>query len=154
MRGRSIASANFKSPRRKPTGAVFGKEVLVLPRTRTATSISRRVTAVWRIASWDSQTGERQTRRRCQTASCVFTSNDPHHDRVHQTPSAGHNAYDRDNKARELMKWPHIHGTPVFARFDAKHAYMFVWPEKDTLKRFEWDRALFKPIPTTGAEYG
>jgi outer membrane protein assembly factor BamB len=34
--------------------------------------------------------------------------------------------------------WPHIHGTPVFAKFKDDRATMYVWPEKDFLKGFRW----------------
>jgi outer membrane protein assembly factor BamB len=43
--------------------------------------------------------------------------------------------------------WPHIHGTPVFARFGPDAQFLFVWPEKDLLKRFTFDGTLFNPMP-------
>jgi hypothetical protein len=37
---------------------------------------------------------------------------------------------------RDWVNWPHIHGSPVFARFQDGSAFMYVWPEKDHLKAF------------------
>jgi hypothetical protein len=34
--------------------------------------------------------------------------------------------------------WPHIHGTPVFGAFPDGRAFLYVWPEKDHLKSFQW----------------
>jgi hypothetical protein len=34
--------------------------------------------------------------------------------------------------------WPHIHGSPIFARFSNERAMLYVWPEKDHLKAFPW----------------
>ncbi len=39
--------------------------------------------------------------------------------------------------------WPHIHGTPVFARFRDGSAMLYVWPEKDHLKAFRWQGTRF-----------
>lgn len=38
----------------------------------------------------------------------------------------------------DWVAWPHIHGTPVFARFPDQSALLYVWPEKDHLKSFPW----------------
>ena len=65
-------------------------------------------------------------------------ADDRKRDHVWQKFPAGFNRYDPDFDTTEVMKWPHIHGTPAFARFDRQHAYLFVWPEKDALKRFRW----------------
>ena len=45
------------------------------------------------------------------------------------------------------LPWPHIHGTPVFARFQNDAQFLFVWPEKDRLKRFTFNGTLFDPKP-------
>jgi hypothetical protein len=82
----------------------------------------------------------------------AVTADEAKHDRVHQKFRAGENTYDADYPVQMLAKWPHIHGTPVFGRFDADHAFMFVWPEKDKLKRFRWDGARFDPRPGVGKE--
>jgi hypothetical protein len=34
--------------------------------------------------------------------------------------------------------WPHIHGGPVFAKFNNGSALLYIWPEKDHLKSFAW----------------
>ena len=34
--------------------------------------------------------------------------------------------------------WPHIHGSPVFARFPDRRSLLYVWPEKDHLKAYAW----------------
>jgi hypothetical protein len=47
----------------------------------------------------------------------------------------------------DWLPWPHIHGTPVFARFRNDAQFLFVWPEKDHLKRFTWNGARFDPRP-------
>ncbi|MEO8135750.1 MAG: hypothetical protein ABI831_17460, partial [Betaproteobacteria bacterium] len=47
------------------------------------------------------------------------------------------------------MRWPHIHGAPVFARF-GDEAFAFVWPEKDRIKRFRWRDDQFDPTPAQG----
>jgi len=78
-------------------------------------------------------------------------ADDPSFDRVQQKFQVGENRYEADYAACVLMKWPHIHGTPAFARFDAQHAYMFVWPEKDSLKRYEWKGERFDRPPERGS---
>jgi hypothetical protein len=80
-------------------------------------------------------------------------ADDPSRDRVHQKFQAGQNTYDSDFPVNALMKWPHIHGTPVFGRFDPQHAFMFVWPEKDTLKRYQWMGVRLDANPTPGLEH-
>jgi hypothetical protein len=47
----------------------------------------------------------------------------------------------------DWMTWPHIHGTPVFARFRPDAQFLFVWPEKDRLKRFQWLGDRVDPTP-------
>ena len=79
-------------------------------------------------------------------------ADDPSHDRMHQKFFAGRNTFDKTYNVVDLAKWPHIHGTPVWARFDSKRAFMFVWPEKDTLKRFEWKGDRFDAVPAVGEE--
>jgi hypothetical protein len=74
-------------------------------------------------------------------------------DHAYQKLTVGENTYDPDYSASDLMKWPHIHGTPAFARFEGRHAYMFVWPEKDTIKRYEWDGRHFNRNPLRGKEH-
>ena len=78
---------------------------------------------------------------------------DANRDHVHQKLLAGENTYDSDYFVSQLMKWPHIHGTPVFARFDARRAFLFVWPEKDALKRYQWDGVRLDPRATRGREF-
>jgi len=38
----------------------------------------------------------------------------------------------------DWIMWPHIHGTPVFGAFPDGRAFLYVWPEKDALKSFQW----------------
>jgi outer membrane protein assembly factor BamB len=40
-------------------------------------------------------------------------------------------------------QYPHVHGSPVFARFADGSGRMYVWPEKDHLKSFPWTGAGF-----------
>ncbi len=75
---------------------------------------------------------------------------DPKRDRVQQKFRAGFNKFADDYKVTELLQWPHIHGTPVFARFGPEEAYLFVWPEKDRLKRYRWRGDRFDPLPQQG----
>jgi outer membrane protein assembly factor BamB len=73
---------------------------------------------------------------------------DPALDYMHQKFQAGINTYQNDpdpqirdaNTVRlsDWPNWPHIHGTPVFARFGRNNEFLFVWPEKDKIKRFRW----------------
>ena len=44
--------------------------------------------------------------------------------------------------------WPHIHGTPVFGSFPDGRTFLYVWPEKDFLKSFQWRTTLFDTAPT------
>ena len=47
----------------------------------------------------------------------------------------------RKDKGVSMDHWapsPHIHGTAVFGDFGQGVAYLYVWPEKDYLKAFEW----------------
>ncbi|HKW91212.1 MAG TPA: hypothetical protein VJX92_04885 [Methylomirabilota bacterium] len=74
----------------------------------------------------------------------------PNHDRVQQKFQLGFNQYDPDYAVHDLMRWPHIHGTPVFARFAPDLAYIYVWPEKDRIKRFRWLGERFEPTSTRG----
>jgi len=73
-------------------------------------------------------------------------------DHVWQKFPAAFNQYDPDFDTTEVMKWPHIHGTPVFVRFDRQHAYLFAWPEKDAIKRFRWieESSRFDEQPAKG----
>jgi hypothetical protein len=72
----------------------------------------------------------------------------PKRDDVHQKFQASENRYTNgDFLLSDWRQWPHIHGTPVFARFSDAQAFLFVWPEKDTLKRFQWDGNLFGDVP-------
>jgi outer membrane protein assembly factor BamB len=75
---------------------------------------------------------------------------DPNRDRVKQKFQVGFNQYDRDYPVHDLMRWPHIHGTPVFARFGPDLAFIFVWPEKDRIKRFRWLGDRLEPVSTRG----
>jgi hypothetical protein len=75
---------------------------------------------------------------------------DPQRDHVRQKLQAGVNQYDSNFPIRDLMRWPHIHGAPVFGRFGSD-AFAFVWPEKDRIKRFRWrDDGQFDPAPLEG----
>jgi hypothetical protein len=38
----------------------------------------------------------------------------------------------------DWFNWSHIHGGPVFARFPDGTARLYLWPEKDHLKSFQW----------------
>jgi hypothetical protein len=44
--------------------------------------------------------------------------------------------------------WPHIHGTPIFGSFPDGRAFLYVWPEKDFLKSFQWQTTQFDTTPT------
>ena len=46
------------------------------------------------------------------------------------------------------LPWPHIHGTPVFGEFSDGRAYLYIWPEKDHLKSFQWLGNGFQTKPT------
>jgi hypothetical protein len=88
---------------------------------------------------------------------------DPARDFAHQKFQGGVNQYDVTSCAdpsrpcffgdfnnlslTNWSPWPHIHGTPVFARFRNDAQFLFVWPEKDRLKRFTWNGTLFDPRP-------
>jgi hypothetical protein len=90
---------------------------------------------------------------------------DPARDFVHQKFQAGVNQYDvascggsdasrpcffggfNHPTLTDWPPWPHIHGTPVFARFRGDAQFLFVWPEKDRLKRFTFNGTLFDPTP-------
>jgi hypothetical protein len=88
---------------------------------------------------------------------------DPARDFAHQKFQAGVNQYDVTGCAdpsracffgsfnhlslTDWMPWPHIHGTPVFARLRDDAQFLFVWPEKDRLKRFAWNGTFFDPRP-------
>ena len=76
---------------------------------------------------------------------------DPKRDRVQQKFQAGVNQYDADYLLKDLARWPHIHGTPVFARFVGGQSFMFVWPEKDWIKRYRWRGDRFDPAPRLGS---
>jgi hypothetical protein len=95
---------------------------------------------------------------------------DPLRDRAHQKFQAGVNQYDVPScggaDASRLcffgdfnhlsltgwLQWPHIHGTPVFAHFGDDAQYLFVWPEKDRLKRFTWNGTRFNTAPLESAD--
>jgi hypothetical protein len=49
------------------------------------------------------------------------------------------------------LRWPHIHGTPVFGDFRNGNAFLYVWPEKDYLKSFRWLGNRFATPPKTAA---
>ena len=86
---------------------------------------------------------------------------DPSRDFAHQKFQAGVNQYDVPHCADasqpcffgdfnrvaldDWLDWPHMHGTPAFARFRSNAQFLFVWPEKDRLKRFTWDGSRFDP---------
>jgi hypothetical protein len=91
---------------------------------------------------------------------------DPSRDFVHQKIQAGVNQYDVTACAStdphpppcffanfnrlsltDWPAWPHMHGTPVFAHFRDDARFLFVWPEKDRLKRFAWNGTRFDPTP-------
>jgi hypothetical protein len=100
---------------------------------------------------------------RCAEYSPQLLNDDPARDFVHQKFQAGVNQYDVPNCSDAMRpcffgdlnhldlfgwpKWPHIHGTPVFARFQSGAQFLFVWPEKDYLKRFTFNGTLFDPTP-------
>jgi outer membrane protein assembly factor BamB len=95
---------------------------------------------------------------------------DPARDFAHQKFQAGVNQYDVPScggsdasrtcffgdfnhvTLTDWLTWPHIHGTPVFARFRDNAQFLFVWPEKDHLKRFSWNGTRFDPTPLESAE--
>jgi hypothetical protein len=44
---------------------------------------------------------------------------------------------------RDWLFWPHIHGTPVFAKFPDGAATLYIWPEKDHFKSYPWTGTKF-----------
>jgi hypothetical protein len=46
-------------------------------------------------------------------------------------------------RMHEWFHWPHIHGSPVFARFGDAGSFLYLWPEKDHLKAFPWSGNRF-----------
>jgi hypothetical protein len=48
----------------------------------------------------------------------------------------------------QWFPWPHIHGTPIFGSFPDGRTFLYVWPEKDFLKSFQWRTTLFDTTPT------
>jgi outer membrane protein assembly factor BamB len=57
----------------------------------------------------------------------------------------------------QWIVWPHVHGTPVFGSFPGAGDFLYVWPEKDTLKRVQmtgtgFDRAIRDAVSKLGAE--
>jgi hypothetical protein len=78
---------------------------------------------------------------------------DKQRDNVFQKFQAGENQYEDDEfKISAWERYPHIHGTPVFARFGNDQAFMFVWAEKDWLKQYHWhdDGEGFDRVPLKG----
>jgi hypothetical protein len=73
---------------------------------------------------------------------------DPSFDSVHQKFQATAVRYPdgMDYLLSDWIKWPHIHGTPAFARFGSDE-FMFLWGEKDRLKRFRWRDGKFELPP-------
>jgi alpha-tubulin suppressor-like RCC1 family protein len=81
-------------------------------------------------------------------------SDDARRDAVVQKVQAGSNVYfeadttgqkqmlvmcSKDGEpAFNFLHWPHIHGTPVFGTLTGGKSFLYVWPEKDDLKSFEW----------------
>ena len=88
-----------------------------------------------------------------QSSNHSDVPDDPSHDHVQQKFQVGRSHYEDDFPVRALAHWPHIHGTPVFASFSANQAFMFVWPEKDAIKRFHWLGDHFDPEPTQGSHF-
>lgn len=73
-------------------------------------------------------------------------------DHVHQKFQATAVRYHPDNETYLLpdwMQWPHIHGTPAFATFGSDE-FVFLWGEKDKLKRFRWRDGKFDLPPLEG----
>ena len=48
----------------------------------------------------------------------------------------------------QWFPWPHIHGTPIFGSFPDGRTFLYVWPEKDFLKSFQWRTTQFDTTPT------
>jgi hypothetical protein len=40
---------------------------------------------------------------------------------------------------RDVLQWPHVHGSPSYARLASGAEYVYVWPEKDRLRAFARD---------------
>jgi hypothetical protein len=83
------------------------------------------------------------------------TPDDPVRDRVHQKfqATAVRHATGTDYVLKNWMEWPHIHGTPAFARFGADE-FMFLWGEKDRPKRFRWRNGKMELPPLEGEPIG
>jgi hypothetical protein len=79
------------------------------------------------------------------------TPDDPVRDRVRQKfqATAVRHKIGADYRVGQWMRWPHIHGTPAFARFGADE-FMFLWGEKDRAKRFRWRSGKFELPPLEG----
>ena len=52
-----------------------------------------------------------------------------------------------------FMKWPRIHGTPVFGRLGGGESWLYVWPERDRVKAYRWlgNRLDPQPVEATSA---
>src|SRR5262249_14680260 len=71
---------------------------------------------------------------------------DPATDHVIRSFQAAQNTYDpgdpdlsnrRPPQGTDWLKWPHIHGTPIYHTTPGGRSFLYVWPEKDYLKSFE-----------------
>jgi hypothetical protein len=50
--------------------------------------------------------------------------------------------------AHQWFPWPHVHATPLFGAFPDGRAFLYVWPEKDSLKSYQWWGRRFETLPT------
>ena len=95
--------------------------------------------------------------KRAAPPGCPYTPDvdQPDRDAVIQKFQAGIDQYrHRDPAFLDLchstwLRWPHIHGTPVFGDFRDGNAFLYVWPEKDYLKSFRWLGNRFETEPGT-----
>jgi hypothetical protein len=117
--------------------------------------------ASWSTASVVSRLGK----SRDEIVARHLMHDDKARDFMHQKFPAGVNQYDLEacpappnpcfipaNQAtlQTFLPWPHVHGTPAFARFGEKQ-FLYVWAEKDRLKRFRWLGDRFDPEPSFAA---
>jgi hypothetical protein len=74
---------------------------------------------------------------------------EPTRDQVHQKFPEVRDAAGTNYMLYQWLQWPHIHGTPAFANF-GNDEFMFLWGEKDKLKRFQWRSGKFDLPPREG----
>jgi hypothetical protein len=110
---------------------------------------------------------------KAKTAGDPGMQDDPERDRVVQKIQVGENQYCKSQKNSlfcsgdalaecpkypdgpasgvsmdDWISWPHVHGTPVFGAFLEGRAFLYIWPEKDSLKSYQWWGGGLEATPT------